>query len=155
MLIIDEKKTIHDSKNFDKTAAILGFSIFGKDHRYLVKEEKSTMNSLNEFFEKYSNTSCLIFGFTSYIYEYLLKKNLEKKFKGSFSNSILIHGGGWKKMEKIKISEQNFKRKLEEKHKIKNVINYYGLIEQTGSIFFECEMWIFFSKRVFRGANKR
>ena len=41
-------------------------------------------------------------------------------------------------MEKIKISNKIFKEKLKEKHKIKNVINYYGLIEQTGSIFFEC-----------------
>lgn len=140
MLIIDEKKTILNSKNFDaKTAAILGFSIFGKDHHYLIKEGKIDYASLNEFLEKHSNTSCLIFGFTSYIYEYLLNKFEEKKFKGSFSNSILIHGGGWKKMEKMKISNKIFKEKLEEKHKIKKVINYYGLIEQTGSIFFECK----------------
>ena len=42
-------------------------------------------------------------------------------------------------MEKIKISNKIFKEKLKEKHKIQNVINYYGLIEQTGSIFFECK----------------
>ena len=41
-------------------------------------------------------------------------------------------------MEKIKISNEIFKKKLKEKLKLENIFNYYGLIEQTGSIFFEC-----------------
>ena len=139
MLIVDEKKNIDNFKQFDaKTAAILGFSIFGKDHHYLVKDKKIDYESLNKFCKKYSNTSCLIFGFTSYIYQYLIKDFEKNKLKNFFINPILIHGGGWKKMEKIKISNKIFKKKLMEKIKINKIINYYGLIEQTGSIFFEC-----------------
>jgi len=37
-----------------------------------------------------------------------------------------------------KITNEIFKKKLFSKCKIKNVVNYYGLIEQTGSIFIEC-----------------
>ena len=54
-------------------------------------------------------------------------------------NGFLLHGGGWKKMEEKKISNTLFKKKLLEKFKIQDVLNYYGLIEQTGSIYVECK----------------
>ena len=139
MLIIDEKKNISDPKQFDaKTAAVLGFSLFGNSHHYLIKEKKIDYETLNNFMEKYSNSTFFIFGFTSYVYEFLIKSINNSKLKKNFSNAVLIHGGGWKKMEKIKISNEIFKKKLKEKLKLENIFNYYGLIEQTGSIFFEC-----------------
>ena len=64
----------------------------------------------------------------------ILKLNFHDKI---FENSILIHGGGWKKLEDIKISNREFKKILFKKLKIKKIYNYYGLIEQTGSIFIE------------------
>ena len=42
-------------------------------------------------------------------------------------------------MEEIKISNKVYKERLKQKLKLINVYNYYGLIEQTGSIFFECK----------------
>ena len=139
MLIIDEKKIIQDPTKFDaKTAAIIGFSMFGSNHQYLVKNGLIDYKNLNIFLEKFANQKFLIFGFTSLVYEQLINKLDKKKIKSFFENSILIHGGGWKKMEKIKISNEIFKRKLNKSLKINHIINYYGLIEQTGSIFFEC-----------------
>ena len=42
-------------------------------------------------------------------------------------------------MEKIRINNLEFKKKLNKKLNIKKIYNYYGLVEQTGSIFFECK----------------
>ena len=42
-------------------------------------------------------------------------------------------------MEKIKISNKIFKEKLLKKLELKNIYNYYGLVEQAGSIFIECK----------------
>ena len=140
MLIVDEKKNIFISRKFDaKTAAVLGFSLFGSSHHYLVKDKKIDYKILKNFMKRYSNNTFFIFGFTSYVYEFLIKKINSKHLKENFSNGILIHGGGWKKMEKIKISNKIFKKKLKNKLELKNIFNYYGLIEQTGSIFFECK----------------
>ena len=56
MIIVDERKHILNPKKFDaKTAAILGFSLFGKDHHYLVKDKKIDYKNLNKFIEKYSD----------------------------------------------------------------------------------------------------
>ena len=42
-------------------------------------------------------------------------------------------------MESIKVSNAEYKKKLFNKVKLKNIYNYYGLVEQTGSIFIECQ----------------
>ena len=80
-----------------------------------------------------------VFGFTSVVFENLIKKLSIKLLKFNFNNGILLHGGGWKKMEQLKISNKIFKQKLFSKIKLKNIYNYYGLVEQTGSIFIECK----------------
>ena len=92
-----------------------------------------------EFLEKYKDQKFLIFGFTSYVYENLILKLSPKILKANFNNAVLLHGGGWKKMKDLKVSNKVFKLKLERKLNIKNIYNYYGLVEQTGSIFIECE----------------
>ena len=47
------------------------------------------------------------------------------------------------KLDDIKISNEKFKYLLNKKFELKRIINYYGLIEQTGSIFFECKKGYF------------
>ena len=141
MLIIDQNPNLEDRSRFNaRRAAIQGFSIFGKNHTYLLNQNGEIDYSLlGDFLQKYANKKFFIFGFTSFIFNYLYEKIDIKKLNHYFQNAILIHGGGWKKMENKKISNHLFKKRLLEKLKIKNIINYYGLVEQTGSIFIECK----------------
>ena len=44
-----------------------------------------------------------------------------------------------KKLEKESISNNYFKEKIRELTKIKDIYNFYGMVEQVGSIFVECE----------------
>ena len=141
MLIIDKNpKNIFKSELSAKLAAINGFSIFGKEHLYLL-DEKGEIDylNLNIFLGKYSSSNFLIFGFTSIVFETLFTKINQAMLKNNFKNGILIHGGGWKKMENIKVSNFIFKKKLFDKINLKNIYNYYGLVEQIGSIFVECK----------------
>ena len=140
MMIIDKDPRFEDRKKFSaKTAAILGFSYFGKNHFYLLdKYGNIDYNGLNRFLEKFSNKKFFIFGFTSFIFENLLKQISQERKLLNFSNGILLHGGGWKKLENLKINNKKFKKELEKKLKLKKIFNYYGMVEQTGSIFLEC-----------------
>ena len=146
MLIIDKKSSIINSKDFDaKKAAFFGFSIFGKDFFYLIKENgEIDYQGLNIFLQK-TKKNFLIFGFTYPVYNILYNKLVKNKLKKNFSNGILIHGGGWKKMEKFSVSNKKFKMDLKKKLLLKKSYNYYGLVEQTGSIFLECDCGFFFS----------
>jgi len=141
MLIIDQNPKLLDRSSFNaKSAAIYGFSIFGKNQTYLLNQKNEIKyNELNNFLKKFGKKKFFVFGFTSFVFNNLIKKLSSKSLKYDFRNAILLHGGGWKKMEKIKINNQSFKEKLTKKLNIKNIYNYYGLVEQTGSIFIECK----------------
>ncbi len=141
-LLIIDSNPMFDRSQFDaKIAAYNGFSIFAKNVTYILNEKKEIdYRVLKNFLEKYSGKKFLIFGFTSNVYEQLFLNLKEKNFsRKDFAGSVLIHGGGWKKMENISVNNQKFRSNLKNKFKFKNILNYYGLIEQTGSIFFECE----------------
>lgn len=140
MLIIDyNPKNFNRSKFNARLAAIHGFSIFGKDYTYILnKNGKINYKILNNFLKKFSSKPFFIFGFTSFVYQNLILKMDKKKIDYNLSNGILIHGGGWKKMEKQKIDNLRFKKELYNKMKLHHVFNYYGLVEQTGSIYIEC-----------------
>ena len=52
-------------------------------------------------------------------------------------------------MEKIKINNEKFKTNLNNILNLSKIYNYYGLIEQTGSIFIECQKCSCFITSIF------
>ena len=56
-----------------------------------------------------------------------------------FENAVLIHSGGWKKLQDEAVGNDEFKAALAEVLNIGRVHNFYGMVEQVGSIFMECE----------------
>jgi phenylacetate-coenzyme A ligase PaaK-like adenylate-forming protein len=66
---------------------------------------------------------------------------MNSRYKPDLSKGILIHGGGWKKLLSESVSREVFKDSLHEVCgiEIKNIHDYYGMVEQTGTIYLECE----------------
>ena len=139
-IIIDTKKFIADKNKFSaRIAGILGFSNFSKDTLFALNENmKLDFNNILKFLKKYKNQKILIFGFTYLVYENFLQYLIKNKKKIDLSKAIMIHGGGWKKLTNLNISNKEFKLQLRKITKINTIYNYYGMIEQTGSIFIEC-----------------
>jgi hypothetical protein len=140
ILIIDSEETVKNRNTFSARAAgILGFSFLGRDVTFALKSDMSLdIETINHFFEKYEGKSVLIFGFTSIIWEYLLTNSEFQKLGVQLADSYVLHGGGWKKLASLDVDNSSFKEKVQEFLGITSVINYYGLVEQTGSIYFEC-----------------
>ena len=151
MLIIDRDPKIFDRSVFNaQLTSIYGFSIFGKHYCYLLDDEGNIdYKKLNEFLNKYSHDNFFIFGFTSLVFENLIQKLSTKLICSNFQNGILLHGGGWKKLEKLKINNDSFRKKLFSKIELKKINNYYGLVEQTGSIFIESNKCEYFHTSVY------
>jgi len=141
MLIIDTKAVIKDRNLFSaRGAGILGFSMLGNDVTFaLDKDMKLDFDAVETFCRKHKNENILIFGFTFMIWKYFYKKLVEKGKHLALKNGIMIHGGGWKKLSEEAVDNKTFKNSLENVCEIKRVHNYYGMVEQTGSIFMECE----------------
>lgn len=141
MLVIDSESTVKNRKKFSaRTAAINGFSIFSRGREFALNDDlEIDVNRVRDFLEKFSGKRIFIFGFTFIVWEKFIQKIEELNLKFDFSNSFLVHGGGWKKLENKKVSSAVFKDRLSDVVGCQSVHNYYGMIEQTGSIYMECE----------------
>jgi len=140
MLIIDKK---NDNGNREKLvasqAAVNGFSILSKKIYYAYKSNGDiNFDDIKIFKDSFSQEKKVVFGFTDKVYKFFFEnKNQLKNMK--FNNCTLLHGGGWKKLESKSIDSKIFKSALKKNYNFKKIVNYYGLIEQTGSIFIECD----------------
>ncbi len=141
MLILDSKSVVKDRRLFSaRGAGILGFSMLGCHATYALDENMELdFEVVEQFLEKYKDGDIFLFGFTYMIWEHLYKKLLQIGKTLDLSNGILLHGGGFKKLAAEAVDNETYKKELERVCGIKRVYNYYGMVEQTGSIFMECE----------------
>lgn len=140
MLIIDTPEVLTNRKSFNaRSAAILGFSLFAKKKYFALHPDLSlNMDVLNEI-KQYATQPFFIFGFTFMIWRYFYEALHQCQYTLDLSNAILIHGGGWKKMSHIAVSPNTFKTNLQNQTQLRHIYNYYGMAEQTGCIYIECE----------------
>lgn len=141
MLILDSPSTLTNRAAFTaRGAAILGFSLFAKNRCYALKENmEPDVDAICQFAHTHQGKPVIIFGFTFMIWQYLCQALQTEPVSLDFSNAIAIHGGGWKKMQEQAVSPPEYKRRLKKQFGITRVHNYYGMTEQTGCIYMECE----------------
>lgn len=143
MLILDSSAVVKNRNMFSaRGAGILGFSIFGNKRQYALNENMELdIEGMKEFLENNKDETIFMFGFTFMIWQHFYKKLLESGYKPDLSKGVLIHGGGWKKLVTEKITPEEYKKNLNEVCGIlpDNVHDYYGMVEQTGRIYMECE----------------
>ncbi|BAY75677.1 hypothetical protein NIES25_21240 [Nostoc linckia NIES-25] len=139
MLIIDHPNFIRDSHNFSaRGAGIVGLSTFGRNHTYLLNEEMEIdLFVLESFLEAHRGQNILLFGFTFMIWQYFYQALEKANITINISNATLIHSGGWKKLQEQAVDNKTFKQYLRARTGIENIYNFYGMVEQVGSIFME------------------
>ncbi len=141
MIILDTEAVIKNRAMFSaRGAGILGFSIFARDKIFALDADmKLDENGLCAFLEKHEGEDILLFGFTFMIWQCFLEELKRTGYRPDLSRGVLIHGGGWKKLADKHISSADFKRELNEACGLSRIHDYYGMVEQTGTIYMECE----------------
>ena len=141
MIIIDCPSVLKKREMFSaRGAGILGFSIFGKKKIYALNDDMALeVEKVAEFLNEHQGERMLLFGFTFMIWQHFYKALKEQGIKLALGNGVLIHGGGWKKLQQEAVSPLEFRKALQEVCGIEEVHNYYGMVEQTGCICMECE----------------
>jgi len=141
MIIIDTESVVKNRKLFSaRGAGILGFSMFGNKRIFALNDTMELqVDLIKEFLEKHKGEQIFMFGFTFMVWQHFYKQLIKKNLKLDLSNALLIHGGGWKKLISESVSSKVFRNKLKEVCGLKKTHDYYGLVEQTGSIYMECE----------------
>lgn len=144
MIIVDCPSVVKNRAMFSaRGAGILGFSIFGSKKIYALDDNmKLDVDGVRDFLETYKGQKILLFGFTFMIWQHFYKELLRLKEEGitfDLSDGILIHGGGWKKLISEAVSHDEFHKKMKEACGLEHIHDYYGMVEQTGCIYMECE----------------
>ncbi len=141
MVLIDAKTTLNNRKSISaRGTGLMGMSFFGADHFFLLDQDMNVRwEEFEAYLEKHKGQPLLLFGFTYMVWKYLYLPLLEKQKKLNLDTSILIHSGGWKKMQELAVNNEQFKAELQKQMGLRRIHNFYGMVEQVGSIFMECE----------------
>ncbi len=138
MLIIDHPGVVKDRSNFSaRGAGIQGLAFMGRNHCYALNEDLSVNTAaLNEFCRQFGDGPVLIFGFTFMVWHWLQQLTAGQV---QLPQAILLHSGGWKKLQAQAVGNAEFKARLAQVAAIQRVHNFYGMVEQIGAVFVECE----------------
>lgn len=141
MLIIDSPSVIKNRAMFSaRGAGILGFSIFASDKKYALDDDMNLdFEGVKEFLKKHEGKKILLFGFTFMVWQHFYKELQKRPGEIDLTQGILIHGGGWKKLANEAVEPKEFKNRLQSVCGLSEVHDYYGMVEQTGCIYMQCE----------------
>ena len=141
MIIVDSAAVLQNPAMFSaRGAGIRGFSLFGRDTVYALDEDmRLNRDALNAFLVKHRGEPVFLFGFTSIIWQHFYAELHKAGQSLQIENGVLLHGGGWKKLADQAVDKQKFKHALQSVCGNIRVLDYYGMVEQTGTIYLECE----------------
>lgn len=142
LLMLDTALALKDRSMFSaRGAGIVGFSTFGRNTVYALDENMQLdIEKIRQFLEKHDDETILMFGYTYMIWQYVIRALEDAGISLPLKRGILFHIGGWKKLKDQAVDTLTYNQRLNaclgghiEIH------NYYGMAEQLGSVFVECE----------------
>ena len=141
LLLLDTEMIKKDRSMYSaRGAGIIGFSIFGRNSTYALDAEMNIdVDRVAAFFEEHKNEKILMFGYTYMIWQFVVRALEERGVKFDAADAVLFHIGGWKKLKDQAVDALEFNRRVQGVLGNVRVYNYYGMAEQLGSVFVECE----------------
>jgi hypothetical protein len=138
MLIVGQNQTSSSQASLSASSAgAIGLASQGRDHFHLLDDEgRLRLAEFEAYRERHNGGPFLFFGLTFQIWTSLLE---DERPPLSLAGSVLVQAGGWKKLLDRAVPKSTFKQRVAERLGITRVHDYYGMVEQVGSIYFECE----------------
>jgi phenylacetate-coenzyme A ligase PaaK-like adenylate-forming protein len=137
MLVLDTDEAFKNPKYMNaRGAGVLGMMRYGREHSFALSANlEPDVEAINNFLEAHGSSPFFMFGFT-----YLVWSRFHEILKGNgidLANGTLIHSGGWKKMIESSVDNEEFRNCFNQNFNLSNIYNFYGMVEQLGSIFLE------------------
>ncbi len=141
MLIIDSPEVLRAPLvSTARGAGVLGFAVCASRRVFALRKDMSLdKDAISEFLEERAGRPFFLFGFTFMVWKHFYEELRKLPLHFDCSAGTMIHGGGWKRLESESVSRQIFHERLLEVCGLSRIYDYYGMAEQTGSIFLECE----------------
>lgn len=139
MVIVDTASLLKTPRLMSaRGAGVLGMMRFGRAHVWALDEAMQLdLPALERFLDRFGCEPFLIFGFTYLVWRDFLQAAARAGL--DLSHGILIHSGGWKKLTAEAVDNIAFRRFAAEATGLRQIYNFYGMVEQIGSVFLEGE----------------
>jgi hypothetical protein len=139
MVIVDHPGVLRDRHSHSaRGAGILGMAQFGHRPFYALREDMSLdEEGLDRYLSQVGGRPVLLFGFTFMVWQYLIQPLQRAGRQLKLSNGLLIHSGGWKKLQEAAVDPSTFREQVQTATGVARVINFYGMVEQVGGVYFE------------------
>ena len=137
MLVIDTDTVFKDPALISaRGAGVLGLMRYGHKHTFALDRNLAPdFAAVEQFLAEHGKEPFFMFGFT-----YMVWINFYERFRDAgldLSQGILIHSGGWKKMIERQVDNRVFRQALGDAFGLTRIHNFFGMVEQIGSIFLE------------------
>lgn len=141
MLVVDAPSVLKDRKAFAaRGAAVMGLQFAAREMVFALNEDMTlNVEKFREFAKKHQGKRFVVFGFTFLVWQHFYQELLRLGERVDFSRAFLMTGGGWKKLEDEVVTRAEFKKRLHEVCGFRHFLDHYGMVEQTGAIYAECE----------------
>jgi len=139
MVVVDAPNVVEDRRSFSaRGAGILGMMQFGYRPIYALRDDMSLDEArVRDYLDQHRGRPILFFGFTFIVWRHLIEPLRRRSASLEADDGILIHSGGWKKLESHKVSRAEFNRTACDVTGARRCVNFYGMVEQIGSVFLE------------------
>jgi hypothetical protein len=139
MVILDHPGVVRDRRSHSaRGAGILGMAQFGHRPFYALREDMSLdEEGLAAYLEWAAGRRVLLFGFTFMVWQYLVQALERAGRRLDLRGGILVHSGGWKKLQEAAVDPGVFRERVQAATGVEQVINFYGMVEQVGGVYFE------------------
>lgn len=135
-LVMDTKDVVKATGLTARGAGVLGMMKFGAKTTFALDGALDIdKEAVARFVAANGDAPFLIFGFTFLVWSKLYGSYADGEL--DLSRAILIHSGGWKRLEAAKVSNDVFRAALARRFALTRIHNFYGFVEQIGSIFLE------------------
>ncbi|MGW4795428.1 LuxE/PaaK family acyltransferase [Nonomuraea sp. NPDC004297] len=132
MLVVDSRSVVRDPTLSARGAGVLGMMNFGRDHTFVLDEQgRLDAEAVKQFLARHGGEPFLVFGFTFMVWLHL------RGLGADLSQAVLIHSGGWKRLAEQAVGNAEFRRRLAAECGLSRVHNFYGMVEQIGTVFLE------------------
>ncbi|MGN7186959.1 LuxE/PaaK family acyltransferase [Microbacterium enclense] len=137
MLIIDSRRSAATKGSVSaRGAGILGMMTFGRAHVFALDEDEALdRRAVEGFLRRHGGGPFLVFGFTFMVWRHLLRP--AEAWGWDLSRGVLVHGGGWKRMEDEAVSPEDFRLAFATNTGLLRSHSFYGMTEQMGTVFVE------------------
>jgi hypothetical protein len=139
LVFLDHPGVLRDRREASaRGAGILGMLPFGRQPFYALREDMSLdLEGLEAYLARAGGGKLLLFGFTFMVWQHFVLALEALGRRLSLPDAVLLHSGGWKKLEDLRVDPEAFRRRVRSATGIERVINYYGMVEQVGSVYLE------------------